>query len=305
MGEGRGSRRGRRLVLLVAVACTTGAVQARMDTGVAAQASTLRVPEPKLTRFLAQGFAPVVADWYWVQVLQVVGAATREVGAHADEIADAVELVTDLDPWVDHPYRFAAVWLVANEAQVRRANQLLSKSLSYHPRDWRNRFYLGYNEFFYLQENAQAARTLEPALRMPGAPDYLGALVTRLRAEGGDLATAQLFLQELIRTALDEIETERRARILDEARARFAERNGRDIREPAELWQGPQRVMREMPPAHPHFPGFTWAIDAQSDEIVSTFYKTRYRIHVHELDLQQRARWRKEKEGAARQETAS
>jgi hypothetical protein len=262
-----------------------------------------------MAKLVAQGFAPVVSDWYWVQVLQIVGSAAADVGKRADEIGDALELVTELDPWVDHPYRFAGIWLTGDEKQVRRGNRLLEKSLSYHPRDWRNRFYLGYNEFFYLEENARAARTLEPALNLPGAPDYLGPLVTRLRAEGGDLRTAQLFLQQLIRTAPDEyaraeywkahdeIETELLARVLDRARAAFAERNGRDIHAPAELWQGPLRVMRAMPPPHPHFPGFEWAIDPESGQIVSTFYKTRYRLHIQADDAERRARWRRERAG--------
>lgn len=318
MGEGRGSRRGWRLVLLVAVASTTGTVHARMDTGAAADAATLRAPEPRLTKLMAQGFAPVVADWYWVQVLQVVGGAVYDVGNQAEAIGTTLELITDLDPWVDHPYRFAGIWLTETPDQVRQANRLLEKSLSYHPREWRNRFYLGYNQFFYLGENAEAARTLEPALRMPAAPDYLGPLVTRLRAEGGDLRTAQLFLQELIRTAPDEyaraeylkahdeIETELVARMLDRARAAFAERHGRDIRQPAELWQGPLRVMSEMPPPHPHFPGFEWAIDPKDGQIVSTFYKTRYRLHIQADDAERRKRWRSgaEEKAGTRQERA-
>ncbi|HXK25957.1 MAG TPA: hypothetical protein VMS55_25040 [Myxococcota bacterium] len=311
MGEGRGSRRGRRLALLVAVASMTLAAHGRMQTGAPAGGSTLHVPDPRLAKLLAQGFAPVLADWYWVQVLQLVGGSVQDVGRHADVLGDALELVTSLDPWVDHPYRFAAVWLTGDEAQVRRADRLLEKSLSYHPRDWRNRFYLGYNQFFYLQENAHAARTLEGALRLPGAPNYLGPLVTRLRADGGDLGTAQLFLQELIRTAPDEyaraeylkahdeIETELRARLLDRARSLFQQRNGRDVHDPSELWDGPLRVLREMPLPHPHFPGFTWAIDPDSGEIVSTFYKSRYRLHFHPEDARLRARWRSGDNAAA------
>ena len=311
MGERRGSRRGRRLALLVAVASMTLAAHGRMQTDASAGAAILHVPDPRLAKLVAQGFAPVLADWYWVQALQIVGGALQDVGRHADEVADAIELVTSLDPWVDHPYRFAAVWLIGDEAQVRRADRLLEKSLSYHPRDWRNRFYLGYNQFFYLQENAEAARTLEPALRLPGAPNYLGPLVTRLRAEGGDLLTAQMFLQELIRTAPDEyaraeylkahdeIETELRARLLDRARSLFQQRNGRDVQDPSELWEGPLRVLREMPPPHPEFPGFTWAIDPDTGEIVSTFYKSRYRLHFHPADAAMRARWRSGDDTAA------
>jgi tetratricopeptide (TPR) repeat protein len=307
MGDGRGSRRGRRLALLVAVAWMTLAAHGRIQTGAPAGAEVLHVPDPRLAKLLAQGFAPVIADWYWVQVLQLVGGAVQDIGRHGDVLAEALELVTSLDPWVDHPYRFAGIWLTADEAQVRRADRLLEKSLSYHPRDWRNRFYLGYNEFFYLQESAKAARTLEGALHLPGAPNYLGPLVTRLRADGGDLLTAQLFLQELIRTAPDEyaraeylkahdeIETELRARLLDRARSLFQQRNGRDVEDPSELWEGPLRVLREMPPPHPHFPGFTWAIEPGSGEIVSTFYKSRYRLHFHPEDAERRARWRGER----------
>jgi hypothetical protein len=304
-GEGRGSRRGwLRLAALLAAVSTTGFVHARMDTRTHANARGLRVPEPRLARAASLGFAPAVADWYWVQALQIVGSDAGDVGQQADTIASAIELVTTLDPWVDHPYRFAAIWLTGSEDQVRRANRLLQRSLSYHPREWRNRFYLGYNEFFYLQENARAARTLEPALHLPGAPAYLGPLVTRLRADGGDLDTAQLFLQELIRTAPDEyaraeywkahdeIETERRARILDRARQIFWQKRGRDIQAPSELWQGPLRVLREMPPPHPHFEGFAWELDPASGEIVSSFYGSRYRLHFHALDLAERARWR-------------
>lgn len=316
MGEGRGSRRGwLRLALWVAVASTTGVVHARMGSGPATGDAALRVPKPRVARLASLGFAPVVADWYWLQALQLVGGELSDIGRHAGELGDAVELVTALDPWVDHPYRFAAIWLVGDASQVRRANRMLEKSISYHPLDWRNRFYLGYNQFFYLQENAAAARTLEPALRLPGAPNYLGPLVTRLRAEGGDLLTAETFLQELIRTApdeyaraeywkaLDEIETEHRARILDRARALFRERNGRDLREPSELWQGPRRVLREMPPAHPHFEGFEWVIDPASGEIVSSFYGSRYRLHFHPEDEARRARLR-DAAGAAPEERA-
>lgn len=312
MREGRGSRRGwLRLVLLVAAASTTGFVHARMETGAAAESTQLRVPEPRMARAASLGFAPVVADWYWLQLLQLVGSEHTKVDARAGEIGDAIELVTALDPWVDHPYRFAAIWLTGSEADVRRANRLLAKSLSYHPRDWRNYFYLGYNEFFYLQENARAAHTLEPALRLPGAPIYLGALVARLRADGGDLKTAQLFLQELIRTtpdeyaraeywkAHDEIETELRARMLDQARAAFQERHGRDVHELSELWRGPRRVLREMPRAHPHFEGFTWVLDPESGEILSSFYGSRYKLHFHAVDRERRARFRRDAAQAA------
>ena len=127
----------------------------------------------------------------------------------------------------------------------------------------------------------------------------------------GDLDTAALFLEQLIQNAPDEytraeylkahdeIETERRARLLDQLRAVFVQRNHRDLREPAELWAGPLRLMRKMPPPHPHFEGFEWVLDAESGRIVSSFYGARYQLHVHPLDQLEREAWRAEEQQSA------
>jgi hypothetical protein len=145
---------------------------------------------------------------------------------------------------------------------------------------------------------------LEGTLAFEGAPDYLGAFVTRLRAASDSLDTAALFLQQLIREAddeyqraeylkaFDEIETERRARFLDHVRAEFQRRHGRDIGDPAELWEGPLRVLDRAPPPHPHFQGFAWVLDPESGEIVSSFYGSRYRVHVNPADEARRRGWR-------------
>jgi hypothetical protein len=261
-----------------------------MNTPSAASSGRLRVPSPERARAFALGFEPVIADYYWIQALQVVGDVEKP--AHENEtVADLIDLVTGLDPWVDHPYRFAALWLTDSDDEVRHANRLLAKGIAYHPLEWRNRFYLGYNEFFYLDDPASAADTLEGALRFPDAPDYLGAFVARLRAAGDSLDTAALFLERLIAqtadeqakagyvNAFDQVETERRARYLDGAREEFQRRHGRDIGDPAELWQGGLRVIAQAPAAHPRESGHRWRIDAKTGEIVSSYYGKRYRIH--------------------------
>jgi hypothetical protein len=295
---------------------TTGFVHARMDTSQRVEDAELRIPDPARAKLSALGFEPLVADYYWVQGLHMVGGTYSDVTLYGDTIGDLIELVTTLDPWVDHPYRFAAVWMTRELSHVRRANALLERGMAYHPDDWRNRFHLGYNRFFYLHDNEGAADVLEPAIRMKGAPNYLGAFVARLRADGGDLETSALFLEALIEgapneyvkaeylKAYDEIETERRARFLDAARVEFWERHGRDVETPAELWTGSRRVLRAVPPPHPHFEGFEWILD-DDNEIVSNFYGTRYRLHIHGADEEQRARWRAQIEAEERTRDAA
>src|SRR5262245_16561605 len=122
------------------VATATAVVHGSMDTASAAASGRMRVPSPVQARALSLGFTPLVADYYWIQALQIVGEMERPA-LQADTIGPLMELVTGLDPWVDHPYRFAALWLTESADEVRNANRLLEKGIAYHPLDWRDRFY--------------------------------------------------------------------------------------------------------------------------------------------------------------------
>jgi hypothetical protein len=301
---------GARWLTCALIAAATALVHASMSTPSAASSGRISVPTPQRARALSFGFEPVIADYYWIQALQVVGEAERP--AHRNETVSAlIDVVTGLDPWVDHPYRFAALWLNESESEVRHANRLLEKGIAYHPLDWRNRFYLGYNLFFYLEDNARAADALESALASPDAPDYLGSFVTRLRASGDSLDTAVLFVRQLIAQSedeyakaeylqvYDELETERCARMLDRARAEFRRRHGRDIAAPGELWIGPKRVLTHAPAAHPEIAGERWVLDRASGEIVSSYYRRRYRIHSNPADEAEKRAWRERSTGSA------
>ena len=143
---------------------------------------------------------------------------------------------------------------------------------------------------------------LEPAVHLPGAPQYLGRLLARLRSNSGGLEAAAAYLEELLRDApdewaraeyekaLEEIETERRARFLDQARDVFRKRHGRDIASVDDLARGAGRVLQSLPP-EPH--GWEWELD-EENEIVSAFYGRRYHLNLHERDRERRERFREE-----------
>ena len=48
-------------------------------------------------------------------------------------IGRLIDVVTTLDPWVGHPYRFAALWMTDDESAVRKANELLERGIAHHP----------------------------------------------------------------------------------------------------------------------------------------------------------------------------
>ncbi len=273
-----------------AVFAGTAAVHAHLPSERAAQGSELWVPDPQFARIASIGFRNVVSDYYWLQALQIVGGSKSDPSVHGPLLGQLVDLVTRLDPWVDHPYRFAAIWMTDSLDSVRKADAILARGIEIHPDEWRNPFYQGVNRLLYLDEEDRAADALEKAMRLPGSPRYLPRLVARLRVGGSGLEAAATMLADLAASSddpyaraeyekgLDAIETERRARILDTARAEFQRRTGRDIVRVEELIEGPAPVLREIPP---ELHGWEWVLDPESGRIVSSWYGGRYEPFIH------------------------
>ncbi len=298
-----------RVALLVAAIATTGAAHSQFDTTSRARSGQLRVPSPEYARLWSLGFDAAIADYYWLRAIGVVGVKTGAIEQRGELLADLIDVVTEIDPWVDHPYRFAAVWLTRDREMVERGNRLLERGISYHPLDWRNRYHLAFNYFYYLDEQLRAADVLEGAVGLEGAPDYLAPLVARLRSKQGGLQVAAAFLVQMLEStedeykraeylkALDEIQIEERARFLDAAREEYWRRNGRDIERVADLLAGPDSVLQRLPRAQLHLDGFEWVLDPETGQIVSSYYRTRYQLHEAESDRARKQRWREQREG--------
>lgn len=282
-----------RLALLAAALGSALAAQARLAERPTATAPAQPTPvRTELARAAALGFDSLAADYLWLRAVQRVGSANRDPSQDADELAWLIDTATSLDPFVDHPYRFAALWLSDRPESVRTANRLLERGIAYHPTDWRNRFYLAFNHFFHLGDSEAAARELERAIALPGAPDYLGRLLARLHADAGGLELAEAFLRSLLQQTEDaylragyekslrEIETERRARWLDQARAMYRERHGRDIERVEDLL----RVVEALPPEPNRG---AWVLD-ETGRIVSSQVGRRYELHFHPADRERR-----------------
>lgn len=304
------------VLLLTAVACT-GWSHSRVPHTNRTDLGASFVPIPKVAKAASFGFDALLADYHWLQAVQVAGGKEIIDAETADHLAKLIDVVTTLNPHVGHPYRFAAVWLTHDEAQVREGNRLLRRAIEYHPDDWRNYFYLGFNHFFFLGEFEEAANALEVAMDLPGAPAYLPRLVARLKSETRDIEVAEVFLRELLRTspdedaktkiriALDEIEIEHKARLLDRAREAFKSLVGRDIRDVAELVREPHRMLERLPNPEPDaLPtslsrGSVWRIDPGSNRIVSSYLRGRYEVHYTEMDRQRLEEWGVERADSA------
>ncbi|MBY0398889.1 tetratricopeptide repeat protein [Myxococcota bacterium] len=305
--------------LLVASVGCVGWAHARFPVSIDAERGPGFVPNPDHVRALAVGFDAILADYQWLRAVQVVGGSATVDRERARHLGQLVDVVTTLNPEVDHPYRFAAIWLTHDADQVREGIRLLRRATRHHPDEWRNFFYLGFAQFFYLGEYELAAESLERAMQREGAPPYLARLVARLKAQTGDIDVAEVFLREMLRgtvdpenrarlqVALDEIELEYKARLLDRARAAYRMASGRDIRSVEDLIRPPHRMLVKLPSAEPdaipaaHARGSTWIVDPASDRIVSTYLGRRYEVHLSPSDRDRLESWRQARsdDGAA------
>ncbi|MAJ61350.1 MAG: hypothetical protein CBC48_16215 [bacterium TMED88] len=292
-----------------------GVVQAQIPPLTRADRGEAFVPDPSIIERITLGFDAVLSDYYWLVAIQAVGGSAAVDANAGGHVGQLIDVVTTLNPWVGHPYRFAAVWLTESEENVRTANRLLERGINHHPEEWRNRFYLGFNLFYYLMEYESAAEQIQAASGLPGAPAYLPRLVARLRSETAEIDVAEAFLIELVqgtddpvlqegyRAGLDEIEIERKARFLDEARKIYRDRRGQDIATVESLREGPNPVLVGLPSPEPDSLPVAlsrqsrWLLDDEQDEIVSSFYGSRYRLHFDAVSRAKANGW-----AAARQE---
>lgn len=307
------SRKWIQVGLLIASAGCIGWAHTRLPISQSSEQRLGFVPDPNHVRALALGFDAILADYQWLRAVQVVGGADTVDSERASQLGQLVDVVTTLNPHVDHPYRFAAIWLTNDEAQVREGMRLLRRATQTHPGDWRNQFYLGYALFYYLGDFDQAAESLERAMTLPGAPAYLPRLVARLKAQNGGIDVAEIFLREMlqnsldpedeakIQIALDEIEIEHKARFLDRARRAYRKLTGHDITSIDDLIRGPHRMLEKVPSPEPEsIPkalsrGSAWKLDSKTGKIVSSYLGRRYEVHYSGQDRKRLEQWKQAK----------
>lgn len=165
------------------------------------------LPRKELLRMVGHGYQPLLADYYWLQVIQATGRAFK-----AEEYRDIypyAELTTDLDPRFGSVYSFAAGALPTNTGRENWVNteestRLLRKGLKTFPDDLRMHILLAYNLSAFHKEYEEAAQVLERASKLPGAPSYLAPLATRLYAQSGSVNAGLALARSLAESAEDE-----------------------------------------------------------------------------------------------------
>ncbi len=204
------------------------------------------------------GYESAVADVLWIRAILYFG------GGHGTQLDDdwyvwlyyMLDLVTDLNPHFEAPYKFGGVMLRISPEWVDASNLIMAKGMAHNPDEWYFPFSIAMN--YYLREDMQrSAEFLTVAASKPDAPFYLPNLAASLLNQTQQEEVALHFLMQEYETAPDE--SRRNAiyvkihetrfmiarRDLDAARARYTERNGRP---PSDLQDLVPADIAELPP---------------------------------------------------------
>jgi hypothetical protein len=197
----------------------------------------------------------------------------------------ALDVITTLDPQYDYVYQAGGIVLTELAHRVDLSNRLYIKGIEANPNVWQIPFYLGFNYFFYLHEDAKASQYMLRAARLPGGPPYLPFLATRLAAEAGNPEIALSFLGEMWRqthdeqikaqleTRMKELVVERDVQILQTAVERYTQITNHPLRHLAQL------VSAGILSALPQEPfGGEYRYNAKSGEILSSTHPERLRV---------------------------
>jgi len=158
----------------------------------------------KITGPISLEFSGIVSDFLFLKVSTFLGTKfiqnEKLEEKHAKFIYDSINILTDLDPWFWDAYLLADTILTWDFRRIDLANTLLFKAREHRTTDFQVPYHIGFNYFYFLKDNANGAKYLLEAARLPKAPSYLSALATRLSMYQNQYAPAILFLNDILKT---------------------------------------------------------------------------------------------------------
>ena len=160
----------------------------------------------KILRLLSLNYDQIVSDILYFQVIHVIGGSQITKEGYT-QIYQTLEQVTTLDPMFVQAYQVGGIMTVYGDQYeniIEKSNALLQRGIKQNPSIWILPFYLGFNNFFYLQDYKTAADNLASASRLRGSPPYLAGLAAGLYVQAGNPNMAIEFLERMIQESENE-----------------------------------------------------------------------------------------------------
>jgi tetratricopeptide (TPR) repeat protein len=201
----RTSTRGTTAMVVVSLvaAVTLQVARDRLAPPRQAGVPTLWLQSPEAARRIMLSFTDLAADVYWMRAVVHYGGERRLEGAERFQLLyPLLDMATTLDPLFDVAARMGAIFLSegypGGPGRPDRAIQLLEKGLSHDPLRWQYHHDIGFVNYWWLKDYAEAARQFERGSQLPNAPEWLRTMAAVTLARGGDREAARKLWSEML-----------------------------------------------------------------------------------------------------------
>ncbi len=169
--------------------------------GLIQQSEELSALPPTAIKLLALDYKNLVSDLIFSRTMSFYGGKVNRREKVDSQtwrlIYERLDLASELDPYFVDPYFFGQAHLTWGAGMIEQANALLDRGRRFRTEDWILPFFMGFNYFYFLHDNAQAASYLMESSKRPGSSLLVGLLAARLASNSGETETAIAFLRQL------------------------------------------------------------------------------------------------------------
>jgi len=159
---------------------------------------------PEVMNVLAGEYKGLLSDYLLLEAAAFIGANTKPTQEDWEAVALLFKQTMALDPHFKQSYRLFQAVLPWEAEKYDLTIELLEKSKNNRPWDWVPGFFIGFDYFYFLEDNVKASEYLMEASKVPEAPMALATLAARLALKGGQTLTAIAFLRAMYEKEDDE-----------------------------------------------------------------------------------------------------
>ena len=162
------------------------------------------VPNGYAVRVVALGYHTMVADLTWVRAVLLFAEATHDKDSPENKLlAGMLRTVSILDPHWRTPHFYGGGMLRVN-GDIDASDEIYARGMAGLPNDPYFPFSLAMNAYLYRKDVERAARFLDIAAKVPGAPPWYSAAAAGVLDKEGRTSAALQYLREQIQAATDE-----------------------------------------------------------------------------------------------------
>lgn len=169
-------------------------------------------------------FAPAdpdfISDILWLRTCYYFGSHAFTDKKY-DYLLYLLDLITDLSPKWQRPYKFGAIALFLEADAPFQAMYIIEKGIVNFPHVWELHFFSGYILWQYFKDMDSAALSLLKASKIEGSPKYLAGLSATLASK----ADNSQFINNFIDTAMEILDNPLQKQVLQNKIIQNMEKN--------------------------------------------------------------------------------